>query len=200
MDLSKLPFCELLVRVSAKTPVPGGGAVAASIGALATALAQMAINFSLGKKDLAQHAAAHESAIEQFERARWMLMELAAEDAAAYETLNEAMKLPKDDPSRPARLSESAQAAIQPPMATIAACADLLRAFEALAPITNRHLRSDLAIAAIYAEATARASRWNVRVNLPLVDPNLRREAEERVELMLMRAQSSLRAIEQYCG
>ncbi|MBL8746546.1 MAG: cyclodeaminase/cyclohydrolase family protein [Phycisphaerae bacterium] len=200
MDLRSLTFSELLDRVSAKTPAPGGGAVTASVAALAAALAQMTVNYSLGRKDLVAHAAKHESAIEQLERARWMLLELAVEDVRAYEELNEAMKTPKDDPARPALLAEKASAAIHPPMATIATCAELLRAFEMLAPITNRMLRSDLAIAAVYAEATARASRWNVKVNLPLVDPAQRTRLDQETDAMLTRAEASLRVIESACG
>jgi formiminotetrahydrofolate cyclodeaminase len=45
-----------------------------------------------------------------------------------------------------------------------------------LAPITNKHLFSDLKIAAILAEAAARAALCNVLVNAPLLADNTRRE------------------------
>jgi len=51
----------------------------------------------------------------------------------------------------------------------MAAACDLLRHFERLASITNKHLRSDLAIAAVLADAVVRAGRWNVAVNLPML-------------------------------
>ncbi len=199
MDLQSLTFADLLDRVSAKTPVPGGGAVTASIGALAAALAQMTVNFSLGKKELATHAATHAAAVEHLERARRILLELAAEDISAYEALNAAMKAPKDDPARPALLAEKALAAVQPPMAAIAACAELLRLFETLAPITNRFLLSDLAIAAVYAEATARASFCNVSVNLPLIDKAVGEQQRARADTMLQQSAARLRAIELLC-
>lgn len=200
MDLQALTLAELLDRVSAKTAVPGGGAVTSCVGVLAAALAQMAVNFSVGRKDLAAHAAAHESALHQLERARWMLLELADEDMQAYDDLNRAMKLPKDDPTREAQLAEKARAAIDPPMASIAACGDLLRLFESLAPITNRFLRSDLAIAAVLAEATARASLWNVRVNIPLIDPAKAGELRGQADQMLAQAAARLRVIEAACA
>lgn len=199
MDLHNLTFSELLDRVGAKTPVPGGGAVTASVGALSSALAQMTVSYSIGHKDFAEHTEVHESAIEQLERARWLLLELAVEDVRAYEELNVAMKTPKEHPERRAILAQKATAALQPPMATIAACTELLRTFEALAPITNRFLRSDLAIAAVYAEATARASHWNVTVNLPLIEADKRQGVEHQASAMLDRAAASLRAIESRC-
>jgi len=51
----------------------------------------------------------------------------------------------------------------------MAAACDLLRHFERLASITNKHLRSDLAIAAVLADAVVRAGRWNVAINLPML-------------------------------
>jgi formiminotetrahydrofolate cyclodeaminase len=198
MDLAALPFGELLDRVSSRTPVPGGGAVAASVGALAAALARMALAFSEGRKEFAHAAALHADAAGRLERARWLLLELAAEDAQAYEALHAAMKRPKDDPARAESLAHSARAAVQPPLAVIAACADLLRLFESLAPVTGRFLRSDLAIAAVLAEATARASRWNVEANAPLLGADAG-EALATADRALAPAAARLRTIESLC-
>lgn len=199
MDLTALTLGEFLERLSAKEPVPGGGAVTAAVGALSAALSQMVLAYSKGRKDLAAHADAHEAAAEQLDRARWMLLELAAEDIQAYEALSAAMKLPKDDPARSATLSRRAAEAIRPPMAVIATCTELLRLFDSLAPITNRHLRSDLAIAAVLAEAAARASLWNVLVNLPLIDAAEAAEQRSRAEAMLRQAATRLGAVEKAC-
>jgi len=49
---------------------------------------------------------------------------------------------------------------------------DLLRLFMELVPRTNRMLRSDLGIAAVLADATARSSRWNIAVNAPALTEN----------------------------
>jgi formiminotetrahydrofolate cyclodeaminase len=162
--LSTLPFAELLSRTAAKTPTPGGGAVACATGALAAALAGMVVSYSLGKKNLAAHQPELERAAHVLENARGLFLSLAQEDEEAYGLVNELMKLPEADPRR-AELPAALQASIQVPMAAIAAAADLLRLCESLAPITNRHLHSDLGIAACLAEATGRASLWNVRIN-----------------------------------
>jgi len=156
---------DFLAQTAAKTPAPGGGAVGSAVGALSAALAQMVVSYSLGKKNLAEHQPKLTEAAHVLERARAVLLELAEEDAAAYGLVNELQKLPESDPRR-AQLPAANAASVQVPLAVMGTCVDLLRLFASLAPITNRHLRSDLAIAAILAEATVRASRWNVEVNL----------------------------------
>ncbi len=195
MNLSELTIGEFLERVGAKAPVPGGGAVAGVVGALSAVLAAMAVRYSQGNKNLAAHGDAHEAALEQLERARAMLLELAREDAEAYEALNAAMKRPKDDPGRAAEVSARALDALHPPMATIAVCAEMLRLFESLAPITSKGIRSDLAIAAVLAEATARASKWNVAVNAPLIGDAPGREQIERADAMLRKCGERLRVV-----
>jgi len=169
MDLANLRLDDLLDQVAAKSPAPGGGAVASAAGALAAALAGMVVSYSTGKRGLEEHAETHQRAESSLRRAREMLLRLAAEDAEAYETVNRLLKKDADPKERAERLPGGVQAAIAAPMATMATCVDLLRLFETLAPASNVYLLSDLGIAGDLAEATARACRWNVCVNLPLL-------------------------------
>lgn len=153
-----------LASTAAKTPAPGGGAAACVTGALASSLAHMVVSFSLGKKNLEEHQPMlHEAAL-LLERARAVFLELAEEDAAAYSLVNRLQRLPETDPAR-AELPKALEASVQVPMTTLGACVDCLRHFVQLAGITNRQLRSDLGIAAVLAEASARASWWNVAIN-----------------------------------
>ena len=165
-----LPFTDLLDAVAAKSPAPGGGFVASGVGALAAALGQMVLAYSLGKKSLAEHEAHNAEIDRRLSQMRSLLLQLAKEDAAAYEIVNRLQRLPEDDEQRRADLPGAAMAATQIPLAAAAACTDLLRLCESLIGTTNPWLRSDLAIAAVLAEAGARACRWNVTINLPLLD------------------------------
>ncbi len=199
--LASYTLHEFLDAVAAKSPTPGGGAVASAVGALGAALAGMVVAYSVGKKSLELHRGELEKAVQSLVRARAVLAELAREDAAAYEAVNTLMKLPETDERRMREWTDAARVAVEVPRTVAGACCDLLRLFEHLAPITNTHLRSDLAIAAILAEAAARSAWWNVMVNLPtLPDMAERGRLRSGMMEMLAEAKERLAKIERACG
>ncbi|MFM9994879.1 MAG: cyclodeaminase/cyclohydrolase family protein [Phycisphaerales bacterium] len=200
-NLARMSFGDLLDAIGSKTPAPGGGAVAGATGALAAALARMVVAYSLGKKSLAAHQAALQHADDALVRVRAVLLELADEDAAAYAEVNALTKLPETDPRRARELPAAAERSVQVPMAALAACSNLLRLLEDAGPKTNPHLKSDWAIAAILADAGARAAEWNVRVNLPLLADAARRAAVSE-ECRRALAESAARAarVENACA
>ncbi|MDX2147512.1 MAG: cyclodeaminase/cyclohydrolase family protein [Planctomycetota bacterium] len=200
-ELARVALGDLLAQVAAKTPTPGGGAVASVVGALAAALAGMVVSFSLGKKSLAMHEVSLQEAAGQLARARDVFLRLSEEDAAAYGAMNELQRLPESDSRRNLELPGAARASIMVPLATMAACTDLLRLFQKLAGTTNQHLRSDLAIAAVLARATADASRWNVRINLPsIADPQERGGYVTEAERMASSAADLAQRVESACS
>lgn len=187
--------------LGSKSPTPGGGAAAGCSGAVAASLARMVVSYSLGKKNLAEHQPELERAAAALDRASGMFLELAEEDAAGYAVLNALQKLPEQDPRRATEMPGAIDAAVQVPLAVAAAAIDLLRLLESLVPRTNTHLRSDLAIAAVLAEATVSGGCWNVRVNIPLLTGDERkRHVEREVDHMLRDATSRRAAIEQGCA
>lgn len=195
---SIVPF---LNAVGARAPTPGGGAVASATGALGAALGTMVLAYSVGKKSLEAHRPALEAAVASLRGAERLLLDLAEADMEAYALVNELQKLPETDPRRVAQWPAAVAASIQAPRSMIAVATDLLRLFERLAPITNRYLRSDLAIAAVLAEACARAGAWNVNINLPLLtDTAERREVQTQTEAAVADARARCAAVESACA
>ncbi|MFO0859531.1 MAG: cyclodeaminase/cyclohydrolase family protein [Phycisphaerales bacterium] len=178
-SFADMRFADFLAAVAAKSPAPGGGAVASATGALSTALAQMVVNYSIGKKDLAEQQEELRAALAKLERVRTMFLALADEDAEAYAALNALQKLPPADQKRVAELPRVQSLAVQVPQSVSAAAIDLLRLYEQLARITNRYLRTDLGIAADLAEATVRAALWNVRINAEGLPPSAKATIEQ---------------------
>src|SRR5438045_9683812 len=86
---------DFLSALAAKQPAPGGGSVAALAGALAAAMGEMVLNYSVGKKDLAAHEPPLREALIELTRARAMLIELLIEDQLAFEMLTAARKARK---------------------------------------------------------------------------------------------------------
>ena len=190
---------QFLAATHAKSPTPGGGAVASAVGALSAALAGMVVSYSVGRKSLSAHEGTLRDADARLVRARGLMLALADEDAAAYGVVNELMRLPEDNPVRQADLPAALQAAVDAPMATAAAGVDLLRLMVELAPITNRMLRSDLGIAAVLAEATVAAARWNVLINAGSLAETARRELMGRIDGLQAKAGELRRGIEAAC-
>ncbi len=199
-----MPFADLTIRAfleqtAAKQPAPGGGAIAGVCGALGAALGQMVVSYSLGKKSLAQHQSLFEDAGRRLERARAMLLELADEDAAAYGLVNELSKLAEGNAERQQRLAAAQATSVRVPLAMAAVGVELLRLFKELCGKSNTHLRSDLAIASVLAEATARSAHWNVLVNAPLLAAPQGDNAMKEGAMLVARATELAREVEEAC-
>lgn len=190
---------DFLEQLASKTPTPGGGAVASAVGALGAALGGMVLAYSVGRKNLADHAGKLEDAAARLRRARILLLELAEEDEHAYGLVSELSRTEQGDPRR-GQLPAATLTAAQVPLSCMAACLSVLGILDELPGITNPHLRSDLAIAAVLAEAAARSAAWNVEVNLPgIEDPSVREGLREQCATMLETAVTTARRVERGC-
>lgn len=195
-SFSEMRLGEFLTAVGAKSPAPGGGAVASAVGALSAALAQMVVNYSIGKKNLLEQQGELQAAIEALEKARAHLLELAQEDAAAYAVLNELQRLPPEDARRTREIGAAVERAVEVPWTVLLRSIELLKDFERLAPMTNKFLRSDLGIAAVLAEATARSAAWNVRINAGDLSPARKSEVLAKCDALVQEAKRRCEHVE----
>lgn len=177
MTIRTLTVEQFSDALAARTPVPGGGAVAAVTLAHAAALAGMVVEFTLGKPAFAAHEDVLRAAAARLAAIRAEALALADRDAAAYGALNALWKLPKDAPERAARWPAAVAEAIDAPQAILDLAAVVAATCGMLAGRTNANLASDLAIAADLARLAARAAAHNVRVNLPSVGDSADRAA-----------------------
>ena len=201
MRIENSTIGDFLRSLGEKTPTPGGGAVAALTQALAAALGQMVVNYSIGKKTLAAFDKQNRTMLEQLEAIGQRSLTLAEADMEAYARLNELWKLPADDPRRMREFDTAVQAAIDAPQAMLESAVHAVDLLGSLTSTTNPILKSDLAIAAVLAEAAARAAAWNVRINLPqLTDATRRRAIDDRVNTMLKHVATLCHNIENACA
>ncbi len=195
VDLAAMSLGAYLDALAAAQPVPGGGAVAGVTLAQANALGSMVVGYAIGKPKFAAHDAVHRAAHETFERNRRAALELAAEDAKAYELLNKLWKLPKGDPLR-AGFDDAVRAAIRAPEESLGLAKSTVDALALLVGTTSASLASDLRIALDLAAAGARAAQENVRINLPSVaDEAARAEISTRTEAVLAACESTAREL-----
>ena len=180
---------QFLDATAAKHPTPGGGSVTALAGALAAAMGEMVVNYSIGKKELEAYVDELKPALSEYHRAREVLVQLMAEDQQAYAALTEARKLPEGSPERDEKVSAALTACIRAPQAMAATAVAVLELCDRIVNFVNPWLLSDLAVCADLSMATVRCSIYNVRVNLADVkDPAERQRIEAAVFEMLSRA------------
>jgi formiminotetrahydrofolate cyclodeaminase len=178
-----------IAATAAKQPTPGGGSVSALVGALAAALGEMCVNYSLNKKGLEAFADEFRPAVAELQRARAMLLQLMVEDQLAYEAYAAMRKLPADSKERRERFPAVLLACVRVPQALAATGVGVLERCERLINFVNPYLLADLAVCADLAMASIRCAIYNVRTNLAEVtDPEDRRSIEGTIGQILQRA------------
>ncbi|MFB3920257.1 MAG: glutamate formimidoyltransferase [Terriglobia bacterium] len=163
-----------VAAVANATPTPGGGSVAALAGALAAALGEMVAGITLKRKSSEGHHAVLRESLEQLSHARARLLENVDRDAASYQAVLAAFRLPKDTPAEKAArahvIEDASKGAALVPLETAELCVETARMVRALLPIALSQAVSDLTVALYLAEAGRKSSLENVHANLPSIE------------------------------
>jgi formiminotetrahydrofolate cyclodeaminase len=170
-QLTDLPIHEFLERLGSSDPVPGGGSAAALAAAMGAALVAMVAELTIGRPAYAEHEETiRKLRFDAIER-RTELLELAQQDADAYDVVVRARHLPKESEAEKAARSTALQAAMleaaRIPLRAAVVASEVLDLAERIAPIGNRNAASDAGVAAQLAAAGLRGALLNVRINLP---------------------------------
>ncbi len=186
-----------LDEVAARRPAPGGGAVAAFSGSLASAMAQMVAVYSISSKtDETIHQQVTDTA-HRLRSADLMMRELVKADGEAYQAMVAARKRAREDNSNSNAYQDSIVCAIGVPMQIAALATDALKAMDDFKSVANEYLLSDLGVAAVLAEATVRAAAYSVRVNISeLADESRRETVEQEIAQISLHAQRLRDSIE----
>lgn len=174
--MPETPLVSMSVRhfldeVSSSTPAPGGGSVAALAASLSAALSSMVAALTVGKKG-------YEEVNEEMKRvgdeAQTLLLtcrHAIDEDADAFKSLQQAMRLPKKtDAEKAARamaMEAATKKAIQVPLFILEVCPKLLDLASYVCERGNQNSLSDAGVAGLMASAAAKGASYNVLINLP---------------------------------
>ena len=182
----------VLQTVAAPTPTPGGGSVAALAGALGASLGQMVAQLSRQKKSQAQFVAQLSSALVELCRVGDSLSGAIDEDAAAYEAVMAAFKLPKgtaeEQQSRAEAIQAATKGAAEVPLRVAETAASLLVLLGQLEPMISPSMMSDLRVGRAMAAAAVRGALENVAINLDsITDPDYVNAMRSRMGVMELR-------------
>jgi glutamate formiminotransferase len=166
---------------------PGGGSAAAISGAMGCGLGEMAIGITLKSKKLDEaKRPALQAAHKTLGEMRAVFDKLAEDDAAAFDRFMEAMSLPKDDASRPARIQAELRHAAEVPLKTAQIAAGALATAKQAAPLASPAVVSDINCAMYLLKAAALCAAENVRINIGgIKDAAASKDLESRLEKTL---------------
>ncbi|HET9118398.1 MAG TPA: cyclodeaminase/cyclohydrolase family protein [Pseudonocardiaceae bacterium] len=164
MPLLEVSVADLLDRLAARQPTPGGGGAAALTVAMAAGLLGMAARFSTEQLIDAAGRAAYA------DRVRGQVAALAEQDAEAYQAVLAAFALPREPDSdvRRRQIRRTLERAARVPMEIAEAASGIATEAAKLAERGNPNLRGDAFTAATLAAAAARAAAELVRLNVEL--------------------------------
>jgi glutamate formiminotransferase/formiminotetrahydrofolate cyclodeaminase len=161
------PFLE---AVAAPTVTPGGGSVSAMAGALAASLGQMVAGLSRKKKSQAAHVDKLSAELDELRRTADDLTDAIDRDAASYEAVIAAFKLPQGNAEevqkREASIQSATKGAADVPMQVAERTVALFERLGQLEAIAAASMRSDLEVGRYIAAAGARGALANVEINL----------------------------------
>jgi glutamate formiminotransferase / formiminotetrahydrofolate cyclodeaminase len=161
------PFLD---AVAAPTATPGGGSVSAYAAAMAAALGQMVAGLSRKKKSQAAHVEQLSAELDDLRKIAEQLTEAIDRDAAAYDAVLTAVKLPQGNAEEIRVRDDAVQAATKKaadvPLSVAENGLNLKQKLLQLETIAAASMKSDLQVARLMAVAGAQGALANVEINL----------------------------------
>ena len=161
-------------ELASSAPTPGGGSVAALMGAMGAALVSMVANLTIGKKKYANVEDEVSKLLEESESLRHKLENAIQKDVAAFISVMSVYALPKTSDEekkyRNQKMQISLKEAIEAPLECAYLAMSVLPLSKKIAEIGNVNIISDAGVAALAARAALRSSALNVYVNASSLD------------------------------
>lgn len=166
VDMTLTGFAE---ETASESPAPGGGSIAAYMGALGAALSTMVANLSAHKPGWDDRWKEFSDYAERGHALMTKLLALVDEDTAAFNKIMAVFSMPKSTPEEKAARAEALEAATlyatEVPLRTMEASYEVFDYAEAMAREGNPASVSDAAVGALAARAAVVGALLNVRIN-----------------------------------
>ena len=165
-NISEVSIGKFLRELGSSAPAPGGGSTGALSGAMGAALVSMLCNLTLGREKYAQFQEINAETLKKSDALIQELTECISKDMTSYDSVIEALKLPKDNAERPEKLQEAYKSAASAPVETAEKCLDVMKLAYSLVGKSNKTAECDLLAAALNANSGIAIAIVNVKINL----------------------------------
>jgi glutamate formiminotransferase/formiminotetrahydrofolate cyclodeaminase len=197
MDLRQ--FCN---ETLSDSPAPGGGSVAALMGALGVSLGGMVANLSAGKRGWDDKLQYFSDWAVKAQQLKDELLFLVDEDTAAFNKVMAAFGLPKDSAEEKAARSAAIQAAnkyaAEIPLRVMETAFKAYQLLGEMADKGNPASISDVGVGALALRACIEGAAMNVRINLSgLKDEKVKSDLQEKVRKITADSESEFAKIHQ---
>lgn len=166
VDLSLREFVE---TTASESPAPGGGSVAATLGALGAALGAMVANLSAHKRGWDARWEEFSDWAERGNALHQELLRLVDEDTDAFDALMDQFRLPQSTPAekqaRKAAIQAATARAIEVPLRVMELSVESFELIESMARTGLESSVSDAGVAALCARSAVLGAELNVRIN-----------------------------------
>ncbi|KAF0129695.1 MAG: glutamate formiminotransferase / formiminotetrahydrofolate cyclodeaminase [Bacteroidetes bacterium] len=182
IDLTVKGFANL---TASESPAPGGGSVAAYLGALGVSLATMVANLSSHKRGWDDRWEEFSDWAEKGQKIKDELLFLVDEDTRAFNQIMDAFSLPKksdiEKHLRHQAIQEASKYAMQVPLRVMKVSLESMELIEAMAKEGNPNSVSDAGVGALCARSAVMGAFLNVKINASGVeDKEITSEMMER--------------------
>jgi glutamate formiminotransferase/formiminotetrahydrofolate cyclodeaminase len=201
-SLVRMNVREFCNEVASESPAPGGGSVAALMGALGASLGGMVANLSAGKRGWDDKLEYFSAWAVKAQQLKDELLALVDQDAAAFNKVMDAFALPKgstdEKAARAAAIEEATKHAAEVPLKVMEAS---FKSYELLADMAdkgNPASVSDVGVGALATRASIEGAALNVKINLgQLKDEKFRSELSEGVEKLRADSEKYFKKVEE---
>jgi len=167
--LVSMTLSDFADETASESPAPGGGSIAAYVGALGASLAAMVANLSSHKKGWDDRWEEFGNWAEKAEQYKSELLKLVDADTTAFNGIMSAIGLPKtteeEKADRAAAINKATRQAIEIPFRVMKSSLESMHVIKAMADIGNPNSVSDAGVAALCARSAVIGAFLNVRIN-----------------------------------
>ncbi|MBT8195321.1 MAG: glutamate formimidoyltransferase [Bacteroidia bacterium] len=167
--LINLKLNEFADETASESPAPGGGSIAAYVGALGVSLATMVANLSVVKKGWRDRWKEFSAHAEEGQRIKDQLLNLVDEDTNAFNAIMDAFKLPKntdeEKKERSKQIQNATKLAIEVPYKVMEVSYNSMKLIKAMAETGNPNSVTDAGVGALCARSAVIGAHLNVKIN-----------------------------------